>query len=91
MRRVKRKNGTRNLCSSTPSLSNVSSPSFMKKRSWPSHSGEPKAPDNGHKKHLDLHLSETVLPDDDIGGDTILTVVEEDDPIVIESVSVLPK
>lgn len=27
---------------------------------------------------LDLHLLETVLPDNDVGGDTILTVVEED-------------
>lgn len=30
--------------------------------------------------HLDLDLLETVLPDDNIGGDTVLTVVEEDNP-----------
>lgn len=29
---------------------------------------------------LDLHLLQTVLPGNDVGGDTILTVVEEDDP-----------
>jgi hypothetical protein len=28
---------------------------------------------------LDLHLGETVLPGDDVGGDTILAVVEEND------------
>jgi hypothetical protein len=33
------------------------------------------------EERLDLHLAETVLPDSDIGGDTVLTVVEEGDPI----------
>jgi hypothetical protein len=31
---------------------------------------------------LDLHLIETVLPDDDIGGDAILTVVQHDDQAI---------
>jgi hypothetical protein len=30
---------------------------------------------------LNLHLLEAVLPDDNVRGDTILPVVEEDDPI----------
>lgn len=32
---------------------------------------------------LDLDLLEAVLPDGGVGGDTILTVVDEDDPIVL--------
>lgn len=31
------------------------------------------------RENLNLHLGETVLPDGNEGGDTILTVVEEDD------------
>jgi hypothetical protein len=30
---------------------------------------------------LNLHLLEAVLPDNDVGGNTVLTVVEKDDPI----------
>lgn len=32
------------------------------------------------KANLNLHLGDTVLPDDDVGGNTVLTVVEEDNP-----------
>lgn len=31
---------------------------------------------------LDLHRAQTMLPKGDIGGDTILTVVQEDNPII---------
>lgn len=32
---------------------------------------------------LHLHLGQTMLPDGDIGGDTVLTVVKEDDPAAV--------
>jgi hypothetical protein len=30
---------------------------------------------------LDLHLLETVLPESEVGGDTVLTVVENSKPV----------
>lgn len=35
-----------------------------------------------HKLCLDLDLLNTVLPDDNIGGNTILTVIHEDNPAI---------
>jgi hypothetical protein len=37
------------------------------------------APRTPPRENLNLHLGETVLPDGNVGGDTVLTVVEEDD------------
>lgn len=64
-RRVKRKNVTRNFVSSTRYLS-------LPARFIPISFVE--------KANLNLHLSDTVLPDDDVGGNTVLAVVEEDNP-----------
>jgi hypothetical protein len=33
-----------------------------------------------NQNHLNLHLSETVLPDGDEGGGAILAIVHENDP-----------
>lgn len=69
-RRVKRKNVTRDFVSSARNLQ-------LPIRFFLSLLME-------KKTNLDLHLGKTVLPDDDIGGNTVLTVVEEDNP---ESIS----
>jgi hypothetical protein len=35
---------------------------------------------------LNLHLLEAVLPDNDVRGGAVLAVVEEDDPVALQSV-----
>lgn len=40
----------------------------------------------GRRRLLNLHRLEAVLPDDDVGGCAVLTVVEEDDPVYSVSV-----
>ena len=37
------------------------------------------APRTPPRENLNLHLGKTVLPDGNVGGDTVLAVVEEDD------------
>lgn len=37
---------------------------------------------------LDLHLLETVSPESGVGGDTVLTVVNEDPPVIEIIVSI---